>query len=57
MNWVKVGAYISIVAGIGVLSTGKFIDVGILLLIEGGVLFTLVEPNRKPDRRSREGSV
>jgi hypothetical protein len=57
MNWIKVGAFVSILAGIGVLSTGKFIDVGILLLIEGGVLFTFMEPKRKSDRRSRDGSV
>ena len=52
MNWIKVGAFISILAGIGVLSTGQFIDVGILLLIEGGVLFTLAAESRKSTNES-----
>jgi Zn-dependent membrane protease YugP len=57
MSLVKSLAYVLILAGIGVLLNGKLIDVGIILLIEGGVLFTLVEENRKQDRRSRDRSV
>jgi Zn-dependent membrane protease YugP len=57
MSLVKSLAYVLILAGIGVLLNGKLIDVGIILLIEGGVLLTLVEENRKQDRRSRDRSV
>jgi len=57
MSLVKSLAYVLILAGIGVLLNGKLIDVGIILLIEGGVLFTLVEENRKQNRRSRDRSV
>ncbi len=53
MNLFKILGYALILAGIGVLLNGKFIDVGIILLIEGGVLFTLVEKNRKQGSRSR----
>ena len=53
MNIVKALAGIVILAGIGVLVDGTLRDVGIVLLIEGGVLLTLVDENRKRDSRSR----
>ena len=46
-------AYISIVAGIGVLLNGELIHVGIILVIEGGVLLTLVDKTRPQAGRSR----
>ena len=57
MSLVKSLAYVLILAGIGVLLNGKLIDVGIILLIECGVLFTFVEENRKQNRRSRDRLV
>ena len=57
MSWVRRVACILILAGIGVLLNGEFIDVGIVLLIEAGVLFTLVEKNPKRDRQSPDRSV
>jgi hypothetical protein len=43
MSSIKVFATISILAGIVVLLDGTLIHVGIILTIEGGVLFTLVK--------------
>ena len=57
MNLVKSFAYILILAGIVVLLNGKFINLGIVLLIEAGVLFTLVEKNPNQNRRSPDRSV
>ncbi len=53
MSLIKGIACIVILAGIGVLVDGTLRDIGIVLLIEGGVLLTLVDENRKRDSRSR----
>jgi len=42
----------AILAGISILLTTELIHVGIILLIEGGVLFTLVENKPKQANRS-----
>jgi hypothetical protein len=57
MSWVKALAYIVTLAGIGVLLDGTLTDIGIVLLIEGGVLVTLLEEDRRQDSRSRNESV
>lgn len=54
MNWVKYLACISAVAGIGILVNGQLIHVGIILLIEAGVLFTLVDKNPKQSDSPRD---
>ncbi len=53
MSLMKGLAYISIVAGIGVFLNGELIHVGIILVIEGGVLLTLVDRTRPQAGRSR----
>lgn len=53
MSLIKGLAYTAILAGIGVLLNGEMIHVGIILLIEGGVLFTIVDKNRGQGSRSR----
>jgi len=57
MSWVKSSAYILILTGISVLLIGNLMHVGIILLIEGGVLFTLVEKKHKQDSRSPDRLV
>jgi hypothetical protein len=57
MSWVKALAYIVTLAGIGVLLDGTLTDLGFVLLIEGGVLGTLIEEDRRQDSRSRNQSV
>ena len=57
MIFINVFAAIAILAGVGVLLNGELIHVGIILLIEGGVLFTLAEKRPKPDRRSKNPSA
>ena len=49
---IKIFAYMAILAGISILLTTELIHVGIILLIEGGVLFTLVENKPKQANRS-----
>jgi hypothetical protein len=56
MNWVKGFACFAILAGVGVFLTGELMHVGIILLIEGGVLLTLAEKKPKQRGRSRERS-
>ncbi len=53
MNLMKGLAYICIVAGIGVFLNGELIHVGIILVIEGGVLLTLADQARPQAGRSR----
>jgi hypothetical protein len=46
MNWLKILACIVSIAGIALIVEGSLYVFGILVLIEGGVLFTLVQENR-----------
>jgi len=57
MNLIKVFAYLAIIAAIGVWLTTEFMHVGIILLIEGGVLFTLLDkkPRQVNPSRNRPG--
>jgi len=57
MSLIKVFAALAILAGIGVLLNVELIHVGIILLIEGGVLFTLAEKKPKSDSRLRGRSA
>ena len=57
MSLIKIFAYLAILAGIGVLLTTELMHVGIILLIEGGVLFTLVENKPKPVNPSSKRSI
>jgi hypothetical protein len=57
MSLINVFAAIAMLAGIGVLLNGALIHVGIILLIEGGVLLTLAEKRPKPGRRSKNPSA
>jgi hypothetical protein len=52
MIWIKGLALILALAGIAVIVNTEFTDVGYILLIEVGVLLTLVDENRKKGRRS-----
>ena len=47
MSLIKGIAYIVVLAGIGVIVDGTLRDVGVVLLLEGGVLFTLADKSRK----------
>ena len=46
MNWIKGLACSVALAGIAVLVDGTMRDIGIVLLLEGGVLLTLLEKSR-----------
>jgi hypothetical protein len=52
MIWIKGLALILALAGVAVIVNTEFTDVGYILLIEVGVLLTLVDENRKKGRRS-----
>jgi hypothetical protein len=57
MNWIKGLTCIVTLAGIGVLLSGQLTHLGIVLLIEGGVLVTLLDENRRQGNPSRDPSV
>jgi len=57
MNWIKGLTCIVTLAGIGVLLSGQLTHLGIVLLIEGGVLVTFLDENRRQGNPSRERSV
>lgn len=57
MSLIKIFAYLAILAGIGILLTTELMHVGIILLIEGGVLFTLVETKPKQVDPSKNNSI
>jgi hypothetical protein len=57
MNWIKGLTCIVTLTGIGVLLSGQLTNLGIVLLIEGGVLVTLLDENRRQGNQSRDPSV
>jgi len=57
VSLIKIFAYLAILAGIGILLTTELMHVGIILLIEGGVLFTLVETKPKQVDPSKNNSI
>jgi hypothetical protein len=52
MIWIKGLALIFALAGVGVILNTEFTHLGYIMLIEVGVLLTLVDENRKKGRRS-----